>query len=221
MSAVDAAPPPTWLLFSIMFIGVCAILALIVILGTLTVTLRYVKERGISGTLTVARTYGIRAFSPDGQERLWHHEKEQQSTARRSLTSAQRSRTKNAVPRVQPQQNAEKPDRSTVQPFTERSETDAQTGDTIAIPAPVPTPDELHKLAHAIVLYARRPNKQAALETAWSCTKGQGDDWQRASALFDAAMGEAATKLAKSKIQPVESVATRRSETPKPSIANS
>lgn len=61
--------------------------------------------------------------------------------------------------------------------------------------------DELRKLIHAHALYALRPNKQIAIETTWGCTKGEGEAWQRASALFDATKPPKAPKEAEAQLQ--------------------
>jgi hypothetical protein len=73
--------------------------------------------------------------------------------------------------------NAENDDVQGVQAFSERSDLNAP-----------PSADDLQKLTRAILLYAQRPNKQIAIESSWGCTKGEGEDWQRASWLFDQAM---------------------------------
>lgn len=92
--------------------------------------------------------------------------------------------------------NAENGELSTVQPFNERSTTNASAGD---LPATV---DELQRLAYTITLYTKRPNKEIAIFEAWGETKGEGEGYQRASKLFDLAMSEAARRTAKAKPQP-------------------
>jgi hypothetical protein len=54
-------------------------------------------------------------------------------------------------------------------------------------------------LAHAITLYAKRPNKWIAIESAWGVTKGEGDSYQQASLLFDTAMSASARQAARKK----------------------
>lgn len=100
-------------------------------------------------------------------------------------------RSLNVVQKGSRQQNAKYRQRSGVQPFKKGS-------DLNGVPA-LATADELQKLAHAIVLYAKRPNKELAIEAAWNCTKGAGDDWKRGLMLFDSAMGEKAMEVAKGK----------------------
>lgn len=57
-----------------------------------------------------------------------------------------------------------------------------------ATPSELPaTVEELQRLAHALEIYATKPNKQAAIETAFGCKKGAGPEWRRASSLFDLA----------------------------------
>lgn len=104
----------------------------------------------------------------------------------------------NAVRERSPQQNAENATRSGVQAFAE--------GSPANVPAPPqPTPDlpasveELQRLAHAIALYAKRPNKELAILEAWGATKGEGPEYQRASRLFDAAMSDVARAAARQK----------------------
>lgn len=47
---------------------------------------------------------------------------------------------------------------------------------------------ELQLVTKALTLKAKGATKQVAIETVWGCTKGGGKTWQRASALFDAAL---------------------------------
>lgn len=105
-----------------------------------------------------------------------------------------RSRLMTSVRARSPQMNAESPARSAVQPFTDRSKVNAS-----AAPDLPTNLDELQRLAHTIALYAKRPNKELAILEAWGETKGEGEGYKRASALFDAAMGDAARAAAKAR----------------------
>lgn len=114
--------------------------------------------------------------------------------ARRAPTNpparSKRAIVQNEVIERSSQQNAEKPKDSSVQEFNERSKIETD------LPA---DHAELQRLAHALVLYAKRPNKQLAIEAAWNCTKGQGEEWKRGSALFNAAMGDSVRAAVKEK----------------------
>lgn len=105
---------------------------------------------------------------------------------------ARRSRLANRVRARSARPNAEKPERSGVQTFTARSAPNAAE----VLPA---SAAELHTLAHVIVLYARRPNKELAISDATGASKGAGEEYRRWAALFDAAMGDAARAAAKAK----------------------
>lgn len=59
--------------------------------------------------------------------------------------------------------------------------------DDSAIPVNV---QELRMLAKAVTLKTRGSTKQEAIETAFGCKKGAGDNWRRASFLFDEAQKE-------------------------------
>lgn len=123
--------------------------------------------------------------------------------------------------------NAENRPGSGVQPFAESSDLNATTDSAPAentglidgAPAPDATPasdlaayvqaailpttlDEMRALGYALMLYAQRPNKQRAIETAFGCTKGAGDEWKRASELFDLAITEQGRELVKKPAAP-------------------
>lgn len=70
----------------------------------------------------------------------------------------------------------------------ERSTTTVQEAET-ALPASV---HELQALAKALTLHTTGSSKQAALEQAFSCKKGGGEAWARASRLFDQAVRKSA-----------------------------
>ena len=77
-------------------------------------------------------------------------------------------------------------ERSAVQP---KSSDDA---DGIAPAGVLPAnAEELTQLARAITLLAQGSTQKAAIETAFSCTKGGGDAWKRGKALVDAATSKA------------------------------
>lgn len=107
---------------------------------------------------------------------------------------ALRSRLMTSVRARSPQPNEESPARSAVQPFMDRSKPNVLTPPDLPINL-----DELQRLAHTIALYAKRPNKELAILEAWGETKGEGEGYQRASRLFDAAMSDAARQAAKAR----------------------
>jgi hypothetical protein len=168
------APPP-WLMFVIMACLVSAFLALVVILG---------------GLLRVARG-----------ESFWPHEDGELAPAVHKVRSAPFKKQFNRANGVQgrsPRANAEKENVQTVQTFTDRSNVQNETP---PIMGDLPeTLDELQRLAHAIALYAKRPNKELAILESWGESKGEGEGYQRASRLFDAAMSDAARAAAKAKV---------------------
>jgi len=163
------AAPAPWLMFVIMFVLVGLAIGLIVLLG---------------GTSRVLRG-----------ESFWPRDERAARPATRAARSATfRGQFKRAN-RGQPgsaRANAENGDRSAVQPVAERSIVQP----TSMLPA---TTDELQRLAHTIALYAKRPNKELAILEAWGATKGEGDRYQRANALFEAAMSDTARQAAKAK----------------------
>ena len=167
------APPP-WLMFALMAVFVSAFLALVVILG---------------GLSRVARG-----------ESFWPHEDGAPAPDAHKVRSApfkKRFSRANAVHARSPRANAEKPTVQAVQTFTDRSTVQTETPPIMGdIPA---TLDELQRLAHTIALYAKRPNKELAILESWGETKGEGEGYQRASRLFDAAMSEPARAAAKAK----------------------
>ncbi|HEU4322104.1 MAG TPA: hypothetical protein VFS21_03055 [Roseiflexaceae bacterium] len=84
--------------------------------------------------------------------------------------------------------NAEKPEGSEVQPVTKGSDLNLKPG-AGSTPSEMPaTVEELQKLAHMIVLYSRKPNKEAAITEVAGATKGGGAEYQRWSQLFDLAL---------------------------------
>jgi len=168
------APAP-WMMFLIMACLISAFLAFVVIVG---------------GLSRMARG-----------ESFWPRDEGASEPKRRTVRSApftkQFSRA-NVVRIRSARANAEKPHVQAVQPFTNRSNVQ---------PPPPPimgdlptTHDELHRLAHAIVLYAKRPNKELAIFESWGETKGEGEGYKRASQLFDLAMSDAARAAAKAKV---------------------
>lgn len=164
------APPP-WLMFVIMAVLVSAFLALVVILGGLSR-----MARGVS---------------------FWPKDEGQSEPGRRVVRSAafkKRFSRANGVRQRSARANAEKGNVQPVRAFEDRSNVQIETGD---MPA---TLDELQRLAHTIALYAKRPNKELAILESWGETKGEGEGYQRASRLFDAAMSDAARQAAKAKI---------------------
>ncbi len=96
--------------------------------------------------------------------------------------------------------NAEKRDGQDVQTVGERSPANPKPEPVSADGELRMAKDDLQKLAHIIVLYARRPNKELAILTATGATKGGSDEYQRWSQRFDEAMGEAAREAAKAKL---------------------
>jgi hypothetical protein len=91
----------------------------------------------------------------------------------------------------------------------ERSERSALNAQTLMLPDDLPANvGELQQLAHAIVLYARRPNKELAILGATGLTKGGGPEYTRFSRLFDVAISREARQVAKAKPQPVREVET-------------
>lgn len=103
-------------------------------------------------------------------------------------------RSRSALP------NAESPQRSVVQPFTDRSNVQPLAPAILANIADIPaTIDEVQRLAHTIALYTKRPNKELAILEAWGETKGEGEGYKRASRLFDTAMSDVARQAAKAK----------------------
>lgn len=171
------APPP-WLMFVIMVIAVSAFLALVVIVGGLSR-----MARGES-------------FWPPRE----HEEGDERVAARRTVRSApfrKQFNRANAVQERSPRANAEKPSVQAVQTFTDRSNVQTETPPIMGdIPA---TLDELQRLAHTIALYAKRPNKELAILESWGESKGEGEGYQRASRLFDAAMSDVARQAARAK----------------------
>lgn len=172
------APPP-WLMFLLMVGFVSAFLALVVILG---------------GLSRVARG-----------ESFWPHEEgEQAPVAHHKVRSApfkKRFNRANAVQERSPRANAEKGNVQTVQTFIDRSNVQAEMPPIMGdMPATI---DELQRLAHTIALYAKRPNKELAILESWGESKGEGEGYQRASRLFDAAMSDAARSAAKAKGAPI------------------
>jgi len=172
---MEANAPAPWMAFVLMFVLVGGFCLLIIVFG---------------GLSRVARG-----------ESFWPREESALRPAGRGVRSAtfrkQFSRA-NAVQNRSPRANAEKPSVQSVQTFMDRSNVQPFAppfaGD---LPA---TLDELQRLAHTIALYAKRPNKEVAIFEAWGETKGEGEGYQRASRLFDAAMSDAARQAAKAKV---------------------
>jgi hypothetical protein len=168
------APAP-WMMFLLMVVLISAFLAIVVIAGGLLRMARgesfWPQEEGA-------------ALRPAGR------------TGRATTFKKQFSRA-NAVQQRAARANAEKPTVQNVQAFTDRSNVQPSAPHfTDDLPA---TLDELQRLAHAIALYVKRPNKELAILESWGETKGQGPGYQRASQLFDAAMSETARAAAKAK----------------------
>lgn len=151
MPQIDPANPPSWFLGGIFAIGV------LIFIGLIYLNYRVVEWRNGSGRKVLGRRTSVQRY----------RSRVQPPANQRSARSARL--------------NAEKGERSSVQPFVQGSAVQGDQG----LPT---TLVELRQLAHALVLYGRRPNKQAAIEVAWGCTKGEGPDWQRASWLFDLAL---------------------------------
>jgi hypothetical protein len=167
------APPP-WLMFLIMAGLVSAVLVLIVLLGGLSRLARGASfwPRDEANTAPAARKVRSVAFK--------HKFSGAHAVQQRSLHP-----------------NAEKPSGQSVQTFSDRSAVQS------SVP-PMPDElamslDELQRLAHAIALYAKRPNKELAILEAWGESKGDGPGYKRASGLFDAAMSDVARAAAKTK----------------------
>jgi hypothetical protein len=162
-------------MFIVMVILISAFLAIVVVVG---------------GLLRMARG-----------ESFWPRE---ESAALRPAGHAGRSATfrkqfsrSNVVHQRSPRANAEKPSVQSVQTFMDRSNVQPFVPPIMGdIPA---TLDELQRLAHTIALYAKRPNKELAILESWGETKGDGEGYQRASRLFDAAMSDTARAAAKAK----------------------
>lgn len=174
------APTPL-LMFGIMVLAVSSFCAFVVIAG---------------GLLRMARG---ESFWPPREI-----EEGERAPARRKVRSApfkkQFSRA-NGVQGRSPRANAEKGNVQAVQTFTDRSNVQAETPPIMGdMPA---TLDELQRLAHTIALYAKRPNKELAILESWGESKGEGEGYQRASRLFDAAMSDAARAAAKAKGAPI------------------
>lgn len=181
------APPP-WLMFAIMFVAVSVFVGLMIVFAGISRVLR-------GESFWVPREHATPRLASGGV---------------RSVALKGRFRRANAVQTRAPRPNAEKAAVPPVRPFAERSSVPPSTP-VIAADLPA-TLDELQRLAHTIVLYAKRPNKELAILEAWGATKGQSPDYQRASALFDAAMSDAARQAARAK--PAPAPAPRREVEP-------
>jgi hypothetical protein len=68
-----------------------------------------------------------------------------------------------------------------------------------------PTPDELSKLAQAVLHKAGGMTKEEAIKAAFGYSKGGGPSYQRASKLYDMAMRDAAPALKASRARTVVS----------------
>ena len=148
--------PSGLLIFGLMFVSVMAFVGLVALVGTLA----------------------DRSAAPQGQRQL------RRPDVRR--VRVVRSPGANGVQERSPHPNAKKPERSTVQPFNERSNVQPVTP---MISSDLPTTkEELQQLAHIIVLYAKRSNKEIAIRDVTEKTKGEGPEYQRWSDLFDAAL---------------------------------
>lgn len=174
------APPP-WLMFVIMAVAVSAFLGLVVIVG------------GLSRMARGESFWPPREYEEEG-ERVPVRRKVRSAPFRKQFNRA------NAVQERSPRANAEKPTVQAVQTFMDRSGVQPFVGP-IAGDMPA-TLDELQRLAHTIALYAKRPNKELAILESWGESKGEGEGYQRASRLFDAAMSDAARAAAKAKAVP-------------------
>ena len=171
---MEPQAPAPWMMFLIMAGLVSAFLAFVVVAG---------------GLLRVARG---ESFWPrdDAALRPAGH-------AGRSATFRKQFSRANSVQKRSARPNAERPAVQSVQPFMDRSNVQ-HTTPPIMDDLPISL-DELQRLAHTIALYAKRPNKEVAIFDAWGETKGEGEGYQRASRLFDAAMSDAARQAAKAK----------------------
>lgn len=174
---MPAQAPPPWLMFLLMVGLISAFLALIVIFG---------------GLSRMARG-----------ESFWPHEDGERAPAAHKVRSAPFKKQFNRANTVQQRSaraNAENRNVQGVQTFTDRSNVQPEMPPIMGdMPA---TLDELQRLAHTIALYAKRPNKELAILESWGETKGEGEGYQRASRLFDAAMSDAARQAAKAKVAP-------------------
>lgn len=171
---MEANAPAPWMVFVLMFLLVGGFCLLIIVFG---------------GLSRVARG---ESFWPREESAL-----RPAGRAGRSATFRKQFSRANVVQNRSARANAEKPAVQSVQAFMDRSNVQSILGD---LPA---TLDELQRLAHTIALYAKRPNKEVAIFEAWGETKGEGDGYQRASRLFDAAMSDTVRAAAKAKaVQP-------------------
>jgi hypothetical protein len=162
----EAASPSPVLTFFVMFGLITLVLGLIFVLSAVT--------RGWRALTSPEGRARASVMMREGVQRLARGE---QREKKRSPRLNYRANTTNRVQERSPLLNAEKP---SVQGSASVQIVQANE---LLMPRDL---SELQKLIHAHALYARRPNKQIAIETAWGCTKGEGPEWTRAAALFDA-----------------------------------
>ncbi len=162
--------------------------------GLLIFGLLFVLIMGIVGMIALVGYTHERLTSPCQPTR----------SRRGAIYRVRAAKRSHAVQPRSPQPNAEKPGVQSVQPFTERSDLNAPA--TPMLPASLPLSD-LQTLAHIITLYAKRPNKELAINGATGATKGAGEEYQKWSALFDTAMTEQVRAVAKGRDMKNEAVA--------------